>query len=311
MPNAVCRSMQDHSEGRPMKVREHRKHRVKEKSSRKLSSELLALTIGVSFFCSCLYQVFTPTAIEQPITQTNSRKKLSISIYLFHSHKCPRIKSESIICCLTPACQSKEATIRRRVGEKMRDLVANAFGDDKMATHFETVSLSRRTVTRRIFDIQNPPNLTHFPACGELRNDIPECETTIHRYREAIEMLQDQFNDRFQDFHDMRGTIQLFTIQLFTDPISAVVNDQPPELQMELCDLQNTLRNDIPECETTIHRYIEAIEMLQDQFNDRFQDFHDMRGTIQLFTDPFSAVMNDQPPELQMELCDLQGDVFF
>ena len=49
MPNAVCRSMQDHSEGRPMNVREHRKHRVKEKSSRKLSSELFALTSGVSF----------------------------------------------------------------------------------------------------------------------------------------------------------------------------------------------------------------------------------------------------------------------
>ena len=47
MPNAVCRSMQDHSEGRPMKVREHRKQRVKEKSSRKLSSQLLALTRGV------------------------------------------------------------------------------------------------------------------------------------------------------------------------------------------------------------------------------------------------------------------------
>jgi hypothetical protein len=29
-----------------MKVREHRKHKVKEKSSRKLSSELLALTIA-------------------------------------------------------------------------------------------------------------------------------------------------------------------------------------------------------------------------------------------------------------------------
>ncbi|MDG2555551.1 hypothetical protein P7M41_26520, partial [Vibrio parahaemolyticus] len=46
MPNAVCRSMQDHSEGGPMKVNGHRKHRVREKSSRKLSSELLALTIG-------------------------------------------------------------------------------------------------------------------------------------------------------------------------------------------------------------------------------------------------------------------------
>ncbi|KAJ3590131.1 hypothetical protein NHX12_008085 [Muraenolepis orangiensis] len=48
IPKAVWRSIQDQSEGRPMKVREHRKHRVKEKSSRKLSSELLALTIGVN-----------------------------------------------------------------------------------------------------------------------------------------------------------------------------------------------------------------------------------------------------------------------
>lgn len=48
IPNAVCLSLQDHSEGRPMKVREQRKHRVRENNSRKLSSELLALTRGVS-----------------------------------------------------------------------------------------------------------------------------------------------------------------------------------------------------------------------------------------------------------------------
>ena len=46
IPNAVWRSMQDQSEGAPMKVKEHKKHRVREKSSKKLSSELLALTIG-------------------------------------------------------------------------------------------------------------------------------------------------------------------------------------------------------------------------------------------------------------------------
>ena len=46
MPNAVCRNMQDQSEGTPMKVSEHKKHRVSEKSSRKLSSELFARTIG-------------------------------------------------------------------------------------------------------------------------------------------------------------------------------------------------------------------------------------------------------------------------
>ena len=61
MPNAVCRSMQDHSEGRPMKVREHRKHRVKDKSSRKLSSALLALTTGV---CLYLKKINATTAVR-------------------------------------------------------------------------------------------------------------------------------------------------------------------------------------------------------------------------------------------------------
>lgn len=46
-PKAVCRIMQEPSVGRPMKVSEHRKHRVRAKRSRKLSSELLAFTRGV------------------------------------------------------------------------------------------------------------------------------------------------------------------------------------------------------------------------------------------------------------------------
>ena len=59
IPNAVWRSIQDHSEGRPMKVREHRKHRVREKRSRKLSSELLALTMGVSLLTMKIIDIST------------------------------------------------------------------------------------------------------------------------------------------------------------------------------------------------------------------------------------------------------------
>ena len=44
-----------------------------------------------------------------------------------------------------------------------------AFGDDNMAKNFETVSLSRRTVTRRIFDIQN-----HVE--GKLREIMNDCK---------------------------------------------------------------------------------------------------------------------------------------
>ena len=47
--------------------------------------------------------------------------------------------------------------------------MAKAFGDDNMAKNFETVSLSRRTVTRRIFDIQN-----HVE--GKLREIMNDCK---------------------------------------------------------------------------------------------------------------------------------------
>ena len=78
IPNAVWRSIQDQSEGRPMKVREHRKHRVKEKSSRKLSSELLALTIGVFL---CLKKMNATVAVKQaPIKEDSVRIDPMISV---------------------------------------------------------------------------------------------------------------------------------------------------------------------------------------------------------------------------------------
>ena len=85
IPNAVWRSIQDQSEGGPMKVREQRKHRVKEKSSRKLSSELLALTIGVFL---CLKKMNATVAVKQapnkedtvriaPMISVNERNSVS------------------------------------------------------------------------------------------------------------------------------------------------------------------------------------------------------------------------------------------
>lgn len=47
MPKAACRAWQDHIEGRPRNTSEQRKQSFSDNKSRKLSSELLALTIGV------------------------------------------------------------------------------------------------------------------------------------------------------------------------------------------------------------------------------------------------------------------------
>ncbi|KAK1897136.1 General transcription factor II-I repeat domain containing protein 2A [Dissostichus eleginoides] len=78
------------------------------------------------------------------------------------------------------------------------------------------------------------PNLAHFPSCEEMRKDAPECEKTLPKYRADIETLQQQFKKRFQDFHTMQPRIELFT-----NPLSAAIIEQPPELQLEMCELQD------------------------------------------------------------------------
>ena len=62
------------------------------------------------------------------------------------------------------------------------------------------------------------PNLVHFPACEEMRKDVPECKKLHKKYKADIKKLQEQFNDRFQDVHVMQPQIALFT-----DPLSAAV----------------------------------------------------------------------------------------
>lgn len=78
-PNAVCRSMQEPSVGRPMKVREHRKHRVREKSSRKLSSELLAFTRGVWRYWMKMDS--TASVNEAPSSESTVRRAPMVSAF--------------------------------------------------------------------------------------------------------------------------------------------------------------------------------------------------------------------------------------
>ncbi|KAK1893986.1 General transcription factor II-I repeat domain containing protein 2A [Dissostichus eleginoides] len=70
------------------------------------------------------------------------------------------------------------------------------------------------------------------------------------------------------------------------------------------------MRKDAPECEKTLPKYRADIETLQQQFKKRFQDFHTMQPRIELFTNPLSAAIIEQPPKLQLEMCELQSDPF-
>lgn len=71
------------------------------------------------------------------------------------------------------------------------------------------------------------------------------------------------------------------------------------------------MRKDVPKCEKAFLKYRADIQTLQQQLKDCFQDFHTMQPRIALFMDPLSATVSEQPPELQLELCELQSDPFF
>ncbi|XP_061092579.1 protein FAM200A-like [Conger conger] len=53
-------------------------------------------------------------------------------------------------------------------------------------------------------------------------------------------------------------------------------------------------------------KYADAIVRNCEEFDHRFADFKTHRATFQIFADPFSFVVQDVPPVLQMELIDLQ-----
>ncbi|KAJ8893855.1 hypothetical protein PR048_006456 [Dryococelus australis] len=50
-------------------------------------------------------------------------------------------------------------------------------------------------------------------------------------------------------------------------------------------------------------------EYLKEEFEKRFSDFDNMKTIFQLFADPMAVTIEDQDPELQMELCEPQSDI--
>jgi hypothetical protein len=55
---------------------------------------------------------------------------------------------------------------------------------------------------------------------------------------------------------------------------------------------------------------VSNIEEKMEEFQTRFTDFEIMKNDIALFHNPFIVMSEEQPAQLQLELCDLQGDPF-
>ncbi|KAK9890203.1 hypothetical protein WA026_010313 [Henosepilachna vigintioctopunctata] len=52
------------------------------------------------------------------------------------------------------------------------------------------------------------------------------------------------------------------------------------------------------------------IQQVIDEFNTRFDEIESLKSSILLYNNPLGATIEGQPPELQVELCDMQADMF-
>ncbi len=126
--------------------------------------------------------------------------------------------------------------------------MAKAFGDDNMAKNFETVSPSRRTVTRRIFDIQNHVegklkqimhNCKYFSLALDESTDVMDASQLLI-YTRAIDSSSEVHVEllKLVSLHDTTKGKDIFNAVESVvsehegfDKLSAVVTDGAPSMQ--------------------------------------------------------------------------------
>lgn len=74
-------------------------------------------------------------------------------------------------------------------------------------------------------------NLIHFPSCLQLAEEFKESD--FSSCNSQIQQVIDEFNTRFDEIENLKSSLLLYN-----NPLGATIEDQPPELQLELCDMQ-------------------------------------------------------------------------
>lgn len=126
--------------------------------------------------------------------------------------------------------------------------MAKAFGDDNMANKFDAVSLSRRTVTRRIFDIQSHvegklkqvmKDCVYFSLALDESTDVTDVsqlliytraiDSTFHVHEELLKCVGLHGTTKGSDvFAAVKGVVTEYG---GFDKLSAVVTDGAPSMQ--------------------------------------------------------------------------------
>jgi hypothetical protein len=133
-------------------------------------------------------------------------------------------------------------------------------------------------------------DLTHFPCCKELAEELSNYEgSDFSTFVSNIEGMMKEFQTRFTDFEIMKNNIALFH-----NPFIVVNEEQPDQLQLEICDLQAE-----PILSTTKEKGMDLFEILPKETYPQLRDFglslNSVFGSIYLCVSTFSNMKFIKP----------------
>ena len=90
------------------------------------------------------------------------------------------------------------------------------------------------------------------------------------------------------------------------------------KLQLFAADLHKNVVSHFPSCQTLLEEgksvdfsaFTEMLDNVNQEFYDRFAEFDSIEEQIELFSNPMEIQIEAQPSEFQLELCNLQSDLF-
>lgn len=186
------------------------------------------------------------------------------------------------------------------------------YGDLLMYNHVRWLSAGK--CMERFFAIRKeiPPFLNKYVSSDttELEEKFQDPEflrqlAFITDLTNHLNSLNLSLQGRNQTVSDLVGIINGFRNKLNVFKHALEKNNLTHFLScLKLAEEPNSEKNiDFSCCSSQIQQVI-------NEFNTRFKDIESLKSSVLLYNNPLGASIEDQPPDLQLELCDLQADIF-
>ncbi|KAG9475648.1 general transcription factor II-I repeat domain-containing protein 2B-like [Eleutherodactylus coqui] len=123
---------------------------------------------------------------------------------------------------------------------------------------------------------------------------------------QTLNSLNKSLKEKDQNISQLYQHISAFRTKLMLRKLNLLQNELT---SFECC---NELFNEVKESGTILefNRFIPKIEALIENFNRRYQEFNELNSSLRLFNNPLSADINNADVHYQLELCELQADLY-